>query len=355
MCLYVTDARYICMSCHVAQPVSGERSMTRSSRRSTSEDVARAAGVSRTTVSFVLNNRPGQSIPEETRRRVLEAARRLDYRPHASARTLAAGRSELVLLSIPDTRLGPGTSRFVEELATALAEHGLTLVTHLAGAHGRLLPDVCATVNASAVVGLSPFDTETTDALYRAGAEVVLPLPDSRGDLGDAMESVGRLQADHLIGQGHRLLGYAMPVHPGLRAMTSGRLAGVTNACAAAAGIAPPVVEEIGLEVADASRAVTRWRASGVTGVCAYNDETAIAVLAGLRDHGLAVPGDMAVIGVDDIPTAKLAAPPLTTIRFDIHEAGRRRAEAIVAALAGQQTEPSADVSGPLLVRRSST
>lgn len=327
--------------------------MTRSSRRSTSEDVARAAGVSRTTVSFVLNNRPGQSIPEETRQRVLEAARRLDYRPHASARTLAAGRSELVLLSIPDTRLGPGTSRFVEELTTALTEHGLTLVTHLAGAHGRLLPDVCATVNASAVVGLSPFDTETTEALYRAGAEVVLPLPDSRGDLGDAMESVGRLQAEYLISQGCRVLGYAMPVQPGLREMTEGRLAGVAGACATA-GLAPPVVEEVGLEIADASRAVVRWRSSGVTGVCAYNDEFAIAVLAGLRDQGLGAPGDMAVIGVDDIPTARLAAPPLTTIRFDVHEAGRRRAEAIVAALAGQQHEQSPDAGGPQLVPRSS-
>ncbi|MEU5259841.1 LacI family DNA-binding transcriptional regulator [Amycolatopsis sp. NPDC021455] len=328
--------------------------MTRSSRRSTSEDVARAAGVSRTTVSFVLNNRPGQSIPEETRQRVLEAARRLDYRPHASARTLAAGRSELVLLSIPDARLGPGTSRFVEELAGALAEHGLTLITHLAGARGRPLPDVCATVNASAVVGLSPFDTETADALHRAGAEVVLPLPDPRVGVDEAMELAGALQAEHLIGLGHRRLGYAMPAHPGLRAMADARLAGVTGACAAA-GIDPSVVEEIGLEIADASRAVARWRASGVTGVCAYNDETAIAVLAGVREQGIAVPTELAVIGVDDIPTAKLAAPPLSTIRFDVHEAGRRRAEAIVAALSGQEIEPPIDAGGPLLVRRSST
>ncbi|MGC7101037.1 LacI family DNA-binding transcriptional regulator [Amycolatopsis lurida] len=327
--------------------------MTRSSRRSTSEDVARAAGVSRTTVSFVLNNRPGQSIPEETRQRVLEAARRLDYRPHASARTLAAGRSDLVLLSIPDTRLGPGTSRFVEELTAALAEHGLTLITHLAGAHDRL-PDVCATVNASAVVGLSPFDTETADALHRAGAEVVLPRSDPRVGVGDAMELAGRLQAEHLISLGHHRLGYAMPVHSGLRVMADARLAGVTGACAAA-GIAAPVVEEIGLEIADASRAVTRWRSSGVTGVCAYNDETAIAVLAGVRDRGVTVPEELAVVGVDDIPTAKLAAPPLSTIRFDVHEAGRRRAEAIVAALSGQKVEPSSDAGGPLLVRRSST
>ena len=96
-------------------------------KRITSSDVARAAGVSRATVSFVLNDKPGMRITEETRRRVLEAARELDYRPHASARSLAAGRSDVVLLAIPDLPIGAGISRFVEELATALAAYGLTL------------------------------------------------------------------------------------------------------------------------------------------------------------------------------------------------------------------------------------
>jgi DNA-binding LacI/PurR family transcriptional regulator len=74
-----------------------------------------------------------------------------------------------------------------------------------------------------------------------------------------------------------------------------------------------------------------------VTGICAFNDETAIAVLAGMRSHGMAAPADLAVIGADDIPTARLADPPLTTIRFDLNEAGRRRAEAIVASLSGRE------------------
>ena len=114
----------------------------RPAKRITSIDVARAAGVSQTTVSFVLNDKPGHSIPEATRLRILEVARELDYRPHASARALAAGRSDVVLLSVPDLPIGGAISRFVEELAAALAGHGLTLVTHLAGAHGRPLADV---------------------------------------------------------------------------------------------------------------------------------------------------------------------------------------------------------------------
>lgn len=330
---------------------SDEKAMTRSAKRITSTDVARAAGVSQTTVSFVLNNRPGQSISEETRRRVLEAARSLDYRPHASARTLAAGRSDIVLLSVPDLPIGAGISHFVEQLATALAEHGLTLVTHLAGAHGRPLPDVCAAVGASVVVGFGTFDRDTVQALYRAGATLVLP-PD--GDDASAMRPIGRLQAEHLISCGHRRIGYAMPEHPGLLPMAEQRLLGAREACADA-GIDPPVVAATDLRVADAAAAVARWTERSVTGVCAFNDETAIAVLAGMREHGLTAPSDLAVIGVDDIPTAPLSCPPLTTVGFDLDEVVRHRAEAIVTGLAGGEDQPTRVTFRPRVVLRSTT
>lgn len=309
--------------------------MTRPVKRITSKDVARAAGVSQTTVSFVLNNRAGHSIPEETQRRVLEAARRLDYRPHASARSLAAGRSDIVLLSVPDLPIGSGISNFVEQLAAALADHNLTLVTHLAGAHGRPLPDVCASVGATAVLGLGSFDPDTVQTLYRAGADVVLP---TDAEDAEAMRPIGRLQARHLIDRGHRRLGYARPGHPALVPMAEERLAGVAEACADA-GIAPPVVASTTLDPASAAAAVARWRQNDVTAICAFNDETALAVLAGMRAHNLTAPDDFAVIGVDDTPTAPLAAPPLTSVAFDLREVAHRRAVTLVAALAGEQRD----------------
>jgi len=307
--------------------------MTRPAKRITSTDVARAAGVSQTTVSFVLNDKPGHSIPEATRRRILEVARQLDYRPHGSARALAAGRSDVALFSVPDLPVGGAISRFVEELAAALAVHGLTLVTHLAGAHGRPLADVCAAVNASVVVGVTSFDDATVQALYRAGADLVVP---SGVTASAAANPVGRLQAEYLIGQGHRRIGYAMPAHPGLREMAEERLNGAADACAVA-GIDPPAALGMGLEIADAASAVGQWAAQSVTGVCAFNDETAIAVLAGMRECGLTAPADLAVIGVDDIPTARLTAPPLTTVGYDLRQAGRQRAEMIVASLTGRE------------------
>jgi DNA-binding LacI/PurR family transcriptional regulator len=136
--------------------------------------------------------------------------------------------------------------------------------------------------------------------------------------------------------------------------MARERRRGVADACAAA-GLGRPVILTTDLDIGSAARAVAGWLSRSVTGVCAYNDETAIAVLAGLREHGLAAPADLAVIGVDDIPIAALTAPPLTTIAFDLQEAGRDLAEAVLARLAGEQPQLIWLSSRPHVVPRSST
>ncbi|MEU4226969.1 LacI family DNA-binding transcriptional regulator [Nonomuraea sp. NPDC026600] len=325
--------------------------MTGSAKRVTRADVARVAGVSPTTVSFVLNDTPGQSIPPGTRRRVLEAVERLDYRPHASARTLAAGRSNVVLLSIPHLSPGPGITRFVEEFASALAQTGLTLITHLAGVPGRSLPDVCAAVDASVVVGIEPFDPGTVQALRRAGADIVLPAEGEAGTY-SPMRHAGRLQAEHLIEHGRRRLGYALPEDDRLRKMAEERLAGVEDACAAASLPAPAVLV-VETELDGAASAVRGWIEESVTGVCAYNDETAFAVLAGMRENGRTAPADLAVIGMDDIPLARLTDPPLTTVRFDLREAGRHLAQAVAVSLSSGEPHLTTAAGFPRVIRRS--
>jgi DNA-binding LacI/PurR family transcriptional regulator len=143
-----------------------------------------------------------------------------------------------------------------------------------------------------------------------------------------------------------------MPAHAGLREMAEDRLSGVTDACAGA-GIEPPVVLSTSLEIAAAAAAVGEWTSRSVTAVCAFNDETAIALLAGLRERGLAAPADLAVIGVDDIPTARLAAPPLTTVGFDLREASRERAQMIMASLAGREPDGAVQQHWKLVPRAS--
>jgi DNA-binding LacI/PurR family transcriptional regulator len=324
--------------------------MRRSTRRITSVDVAREAGVSQSTVSFVLNSTPGQTIPEETRRRVLEAAKKLDYRPRASARSLAAGRSDVVLLALPGVPISANLSRFIEQLAAALAEHGLSLVTHLSEGHGRPLADLCAAVDASAVVSLIPFDEETTEALHRAGAEVVLG---TGGPARTELQEIGRLQAQHLVSLGRSRIGYALPEEHPTTFRVQERLRGVEAACVEH-GLPEPVALEVAMNGESAARAVDQWTAASVTAVCAYNDETALAVLAGMHLRGLRAPDDIAVIGVGDIPAAQVSIPPLTSIGFDYEETGRELAQVILDSLAGGTPTLQNGVNRPRLVRRAS-
>ncbi|MGP3916552.1 LacI family DNA-binding transcriptional regulator [Nonomuraea sp. 10N515B] len=325
--------------------------MTRPPKRATVADVARAAGVSPSTVSFVLNDTPGQSIPEETRQRVLAAVRLLDYRPRGSARSLAAGRSNIVLLSIPHLSIGPGITRFVEQFATALADAGLTLVTHLAGTPGPSLPDVCAAIDASVVAGLDPFDEETSSALRRAGADLVFT---TEVEAQPTIRRTGRLQAEHLIALGHRRLGYAMPENRQLRKIAGERLGGVADACSEA-GLEPPLALDTKLEIAAMARAARRWRRESVTAVCAYNDEVAIALLAGMRHARLAAPADLAVMGVDNVPLSLFSDPPLSTVAFDLEKVGRHLAEAVMGSLSGRAPRLSPASLEPEIIHRAST
>ena len=324
--------------------------MRRPPSRITSNDVAREAGVSQSTVSFVLNGTPGQTIPEETRRRVLDAVKKLDYRPRASARSLAAGHSDVVLLALPGLPISANLSRFIEQLAGALAERGLSLVTHLAEGHGRPLPDLCAAVDASAVISLIPFDEETTEALYRAGAQVVLG---TGSQARTELQGIGHFQAEHLIGLGRTRLGYALPREHPTQFRVQERLRGVAAACAER-GLAAPIALEVAMDGAKAALAVDQWTEASVTAVCAYNDETAMAVLAGMHLRDLRAPNDIAVIGVGDIAAAQVSLPPLSTIGFDYEETGRELAQAILESLAGGKPAPQDGLSRPRLVLRTS-
>ena len=138
----------------------------------TSADVARESGVSRTTVSYVLNGTAGTSISEATRRRVLEAAERLGYAPSAAARTLRSGRSDLVLCVLPDWPVGPVVETMLDHLADELAERELSvLVHHVRG--DRPLSHLWRAVTPRTVVGLTPFEPDEVRAMRRAGIQVV--------------------------------------------------------------------------------------------------------------------------------------------------------------------------------------
>lgn len=318
----------------------------------TSADVARASGVSRTTVSYVLNATPGASVSDATRRRVLDAAARLGYAPSAAARTLRRGRSDLVLCVLPDWPVGPAVEAMIDRLADELADRGMSvLVHHVRGE--RPLTELLRAVTPHTVVGLAPFAPADVRAMRQAGIGVVstfdevgsdaVEVTDAAAD--DPQRRIGVVQAERLAARGCRRIGYAATPDPRVTAFVQGRLAGVREACAAL-GLEPPLVEEVGLDEPSGADAVRTWVSAGVDGVAAYNDEVALAVLAGTRAAGVAVPDALALVGVDDIPVAALASPPLTTVWQSLDRQAAYLAECVTAALDGlpQPPRPRQDV-----------
>jgi DNA-binding LacI/PurR family transcriptional regulator len=326
--------------------------MTSSPRRVTSADVARLAGVSRATVSYVMNDTPRQTISSTTRTRVLDAATRLGYAPSAAARTLRTGRSDVVLCLLPDWPIGSQVGALLGSLSTALARYGLTLVAHPGNREDRPIGEIWKAITPAAVIAFADFSAGEIAAMHSAGVALVVALlgrgpQRDRRELEVPQQLIGRRQAGHLVAAGHVRVGYAYPDDDRLRIFAEPRLAGVRAECRER-GIGGPAVETVALFAENAADAVRRWQAAGVTAVCAYNDEVALAVLAGARQLGLAVPGDLAVIGVDDIPAARLAAPPLTTVTTDQIALAAYLSASVVAAINGR---PGPDVPTAELVQ----
>ncbi len=326
-------------------------------RRATSADVAREAGVSRATVSYVLNDVPHQKIAEATRQRILEAATRLGYAPSAAARTLRSGRSDIVLCLLPDWPIGPTVGDLLQRLSASLAAEGLTLLAHPHAGPSRPVSDIWKAVTPAAVVAFEPFAEHEQAAMRSAGIQLAVALFAKAGrgrlDFGIPQQRTGRVQAEHLAACGHRRLGYAFPDDERVRMFAAPRLDGVRQACAEL-GLDEPLVVPVPLDPEAAADAVSTWRDAGVTAVCGYNDDVAIAVLAGVRSLGLSAPSDLAVVGVDDIPAARFASPPLTTVTSGQAVVADHLARSIVASLAGKPAprRPGSDIVQ--LVRRAS-
>ncbi|MET8978151.1 LacI family DNA-binding transcriptional regulator [Streptomyces sp. NPDC004539] len=330
----------------------------RSGGRVTSADVAREAGVSRTTVSFVLNGTKGQTIPEPTRRRVLEAATRLRYAPSAEARTLSRGRSDVVLLHQPPQLPLTDLGALAEFLSAEFAAVGLTTVIHPWSP--KPAGDVWTAITPVAVLAWDLPDSDVA-AMRRNGVRAVVSLtaesdPVAQWVWGAREHSIARLQVERLLMAGHRRLGYARPHDERLAEASERRLDALERVCAehgvtAPVAMATPSDDEGAGAAVDA---VAAWRemTPAVTGVCAHDAVAALAVLAGLRELGLTVPADLAVIGAVDSPAARLAAPPLTMVAVDMRGTARHLVQAVTSLLEGRPLPVGPEVT-EVIERRS--
>lgn len=299
----------------------------------TSADVARLAGVSRATVSYVLNNTSAVRISEPTRIKVRAAAEELGYVPHAAARSLRAGHTRIVLLPTSHIPVGPLYSRFFNELQWELRRLDYTVVQY--GSLGLGADEAArawAELRPVAVVSLGEIELtpQGVQLLKRSGARAVITLGPQRVEGAHALvmdqREVGESAVAHLLERGRRRIGVLMPEEPGLELFSRPRLAGARKAAHGTDAVVEPVTMAYTEE--SASQLASRWRELGLDAVFAYNDEYAMLLMRALQDADIDVPGEAAVIGADDLLLGRLLRPRLSTVRVEM-VTGRHLAELV--------------------------
>jgi DNA-binding LacI/PurR family transcriptional regulator len=321
-------------------------------------DVARLAGVSHQTVSRVLNSHP--SVAPETRRNVETAISQLGYRRNTAARALVTKQSRtLGVISVDTSHYGPASTLFSIEAAARQANYFLNFVSlrYVDHANMRAAVDHLMGANVEGIVVIAPL-TAAVEALQ--GLRPDVPLVRVASDDGPASsdsvlvdQAAGAgLATRHLLSLGHETVVHIRGPYEWLEA--DGRVEGWLGELMAAR---VPVPELLAGDWSPASgyragQALARRRE--VTAVFVANDQMALGLIRGLHEGGRAVPSDVSVVGFDDIPEAGYFLPPLTTVRQDFAEVGRRCIDRVMALIAGEAVALPSPIQ-PTLILRSST
>ena len=322
-------------------------------------DVARLAGVSHQTVSRVLNGHP--NVRPDTRERVLQAIRQLNYRPNALARGLVTRRSRTIGVISFDTRLfGPASTLLAIEHAARVAGYAVTISS---------LADLDASSVRSAVAALAaqPVDGAIVIAPREGAAQGLrdlrpgLPLVAVEAGYGGETPVVSvdqfggaQLATEHLLSLGHRTVWHIAGPADWLEARE--RIEGWRASLADAGAAAPPLRRgdwspesgyRAGLELAERPE---------VTAVFAANDQMALGAMHAFHERGMRVPADVSIVGFDNIPESPFLIPSLTTVYQDFDEVGRRGLQLLVDIMHGdpEQVELPGRVQAALVTRQSS-
>ncbi|WP_232376702.1 LacI family DNA-binding transcriptional regulator [Amycolatopsis aidingensis] len=353
--------------------------MTGSRRQPTLDDLARAVGVSRATVSNAYN-RPDQ-LSAQLRERILHTARTLGYAgPNPTARSLARQRAGAIAFML-DTGLSaafsdPALSITLDALSSRVDPEGHALLLLPGGENGGPRVERVLAAQADLAVAYSlADDAPALDAVHERGMPLVVidhPVLPWGARVGIDDRGGAAAAARHLLDQGHRRFGVlsaqclsqpregpltmAEAAHGRFRDNRE-RLAGYREALVAA-DIDPesvPIWETSGL-----SREQAMFGARGLldsaprpTALLCMSDELALAAIAAGRERGLRVPEDLSVAGFDDAPPARWSDPPLTTVRQDLVRKGSLAGELGLALLAGGPVPEPVTLGVELVVRGS--
>jgi DNA-binding LacI/PurR family transcriptional regulator len=318
-------------------------------------DVASRAGVSHQTVSRVLNGYEG--IRPETRARVISAISALGYRPNRAARALATSRTHAIGLVVPASAdYGPmSTLHAIEHAAREAGYHTLITSTPIETDALRNGVEFLLGQSIEALVVIAPYRL-IIDELRALSAELPTILlqtgdSDADGSVGIDQRVGANLALRHVMQLGHRRIQQITGPEDFIEATVR---RDAIDLAMRQAGLSPlPVL--VGDWSADSGyRAGARLDPSTTAVVCG-NDQMALGLIHALADLGRSVPGDISVVGFDDIPEAAHSLPPLTTVHQDFEEVGRRAVRQLVARLDGVDRPAPDSLVEPALVVRGST
>lgn len=334
-------------------------------RRTTINDVAKAASVGKVTVSYVLNGRAGEvGISTETAERVIEAARQLDYRPNGVARMLARKRSDAIAVVFQHAYYFSVDSAFRNEamhgVCEECVEHGLDVMLHT-----KPTDDPIDEANAlsdgrvDGVLMLRDQGDPTLAALVERNFPVVLFFSrsdDPRVSFVDCDNFMGgKLAGSHLISLGHKVLG--MVVGSSHSVDSSDRFHGFRSVLEAA-GLSLPLERVVRIENATASFEELEEMMKAPnrpTALFVWSDDVAFECIRVLRGMGLQVPRDISVVGFDSTAACNRVDPPLTSVRQPIADMARKATQVLTARVQGRLENPQQTVFSPILDVRGST
>jgi DNA-binding LacI/PurR family transcriptional regulator len=319
-------------------------------------DVARLAGVSYQTVSRVLNN--SESIRPSTKERVLEVIRETGYRPNQAARALVTSKSRtLGVLTAQTAHYGPSTSLHAIEAAARQSGYLISTTSLVSSDYDSIVESLEHLMSQSieGLVVIAP-QVRVFDAIRELSISVPLVTLDSTTQ--DAPRSLSvdqiagaHMATRHLIELGHREILHLAGPQDWIEA--EARMQGFLDEINdAELRTHPPILGDWTAEFGyHAGRELALSR--DFTAVFAANDQMALGLQHAFREAGIDVPGDVSIVGFDDIPEAKHYLPPLTTVRQDFEVIGKRSVALLLGELHGETDLDHERILPELMVRES--
>lgn len=334
-------------------------------KRVSIKDVAKEAGVSASTVSYVLNQKATETISPETTQRVMQAVERLNYVPNLNARSLSSHKTNLIGVVIPQTEPGKAfmfANPFYGELLSAIEytarKNGYHLL--LSGPQSnQSYTNIARNRNVDGIIIVGSYPSKQLQELHQLSVPVVLidtyvkdPVFHT---IGNDDRLGGEIATSYLIENGHRRIAFVSG-DVSEQGVMQKRFQGYQDALKKA-GI--PINKDylypgnVAFDYAEEVAKEMQRRGSHETAAFAAADILGVGLIKGLHRLGVRIPEDISVVGFDDLDLAQISVPSLTTIGQDISEKGKAAVQIIMDAIGGQPEKQENIMPIHLVVRDS--